>query len=95
MLLRKRLPITQRHSLKRSADTFDRDDRCLTLAEFNKIVALLGRNFDIDACANDNGDNALVPNFCSPSSSFLLHNCACQHVWCNPPFAQAEAFLQN
>ena len=72
---------------------FDREDRRLLPSEFSCFVSVLGHAFDIDACANDSGDNALVTTYCSPSNSFLRHDCSGKHVWCNPPFAHAEAFL--
>ena len=47
------------------------ENRKLLPTVFQEIQALCGREFNLDAAANDNGDNALCANFCSPSNSFM------------------------
>lgn len=69
------------------------EDRRFSPVEFQAICALLGKQFDLDACANDDGCNAHVCKYCSPSDSFLEKSCAGMHVWCNPPFRRALQFL--
>jgi hypothetical protein len=79
----------------RSPSDIDRTDRKLISSEFQSIQQLTAK-FDLDACCNDKGDNALVPTFyCSPNNSFLQHDCSGQHVWLNPPFDQAADFIQH
>ena len=70
------------------------EDRRLLPRVFESVVIALGKPFDLDACCNDDGSNSHVPDsFCSPSNSFLQHNCAGKHVWCNPPFKRALSFI--
>lgn len=77
-----------------SAD-LDSEDRSILKSEFESIQLLTAR-FDLDACSDDRGYNALVPTqYCSPNNSFLKHNCASQHVWLNPPFSRATEFIQH
>ena len=71
----------------------DRSDRRFAPAEFDDILRILDRPFDLDACCNTDGSNALVANFCSPGNSFLSHDCAGQHIWCNAPFSDYLQFL--
>ena len=71
----------------------DRSDRRFAPAEFADILRILDRPFDLDACCNTDGSNALVANFCSPGNSFLSHDCAGQHIWCNAPFSDYLQFL--
>jgi hypothetical protein len=60
-----------------SAD-LDSEDRSILKSEFESIQLLTAR-FDLDACSDDRGYNALVPTqYCSPNNSFLKHNCASQ-----------------
>ena len=73
----------------------DTEDRSILKSEFAAIQKLTAR-FDLDACSDDRGQNALVPTqYCSPNNSFLQHNCASQHVWLNPPFSRATEFIQH
>ena len=73
----------------------DTEDRSILKSEFAAIQKLTAR-FDLDACSDDRGRNALVPTqYCSPNNSFLQHNCASQHVWLNPPFSRATEFIQH
>jgi hypothetical protein len=71
----------------------DRSDRRFSPAEFASIVTMLGKSFDLDAASNSDGSNALVPTFCSATDSFLSHDCAGQHIWCNAPFRSYLQFL--
>ena len=65
-------------------------------SESTKLLptGLSGREFTHDAAANDNGDNALCTNFCSPSDSFMSKEHT-RHVWINAPFTQLTAFVQH
>ena len=100
--LRQRVPVQQRLRAQLMAQGKDvvlspaerpNQDRRVLPAEFQQIAAMLDRPFDLDACCNDSGDNALVEKYCSPSNSFLLHDCAGQHVWCNFPYGEVMPFL--
>ena len=53
--------------------------------------------FTLDACANNDGRNALCDDYCSPNNSFLAKDCAGHQVWMNPPFhyKTAKAFLKH
>ena len=64
---------------------FDTSDR-MVLPPLFKEIEEATKPFTLDACANDNGDNSLCKEFCSPSKSFLLSDCTNHHVWMNPPF---------
>ena len=68
---------------------YDKTDRMLHPYYFTWIEKQIGRPFTLDACANDNGNNALCQEYCSPSHSFLNYNCAGRTVWLNPPFNNA------
>ena len=73
----------------------DNQDRKITDAEFQSIQQLTAK-FDIDACCDDKGINALVPyQYCSPNNSFLQHDCSSQHVWINAPFDSAQDFIKH
>lgn len=73
----------------------DNNDRKLIDSEFQSIQQLTAK-FDMDACCDNRGENALVPYmYCSPNNSFLQHNCASQHVWLNPPFDNAAEFIKH
>ena len=57
----------------------DNNDRKLIASEFQSIQQLTAK-FDLDACCDNRGENALVPYmYCSPNNSFLQHDCASQH----------------
>ena len=43
--------------------------------------------FDVDACCDNDGHNAQVPEFCCPKRSFLEFNCEGKRVFMNPPFS--------
>ena len=61
---------------------------------FREIQALCGREFTLDALANDNGDNALCTNFCSPANSLMSREHT-GHIWINAPFTQLPTFVQH
>ena len=66
-------------------EEFNASDRMLHQPHLEKIESLT-RKFTLDACCNDEGDNALCEKYCSPSKSFLDHDCSGEHVWMNPPY---------
>ena len=70
------------------------ENRKLLPTVFHEIQALCGREFTLDAAANDNGDNALCANFCSPSNSFMSTEHT-GHIWINAPFTQLTTFVQH
>ena len=70
------------------------ENRKLLPTVFHEIQALCGREFTLDAAANDNGDNALCTNFCSPSNSFMSREHT-GHIWINAPFTQLTTFVQH
>ena len=70
------------------------ENRKLLPTVFQEIQALCGRNFTLDAAANDSGDNAVCTNFCSPSNSFMSKEHT-GHIWINAPFTQLLSFVQH
>ena len=70
------------------------ENRKLLPTVFQDIQALCGREFTLDAAANDNGDNALCTNFCSPSNSFMSKDHT-GHTWIIAPFTQLTTFVQH
>ena len=69
------------------------EDRRFKLSEIQAIERVLDRPFDIDACSNADGSNALVSTFCSPENPFQKFDCSGMHVWCNPVFRDALSIL--
>ena len=70
------------------------ENRKLLPTVFQEIQALCGREFTLDAVANDSGDNSLCTNFCSPSNSFMSREHT-GHIWINAPFTQLTTFVQH
>ena len=70
------------------------EGRKLLPTVFQEIQTLCGREFTLDAVANDNGDNALCTNFCSPSNSCISREHT-GHIWINAPFTQLTTFVQH
>ena len=59
--------------------------RMLLKDEFLAIEQLTAKNFTHDACCDDSGCNALVPqSFSSPAKSFLQYDVVHQHVFVHP-----------
>ena len=58
------------------------------------MQALSGREFTLDAAANDAGDNAMSTEYHSPSNSFLSRQHSA-HVWLNAPFAKLVDFVKH
>jgi hypothetical protein len=54
------------------------------------------RPFTLDACADNEGTNSqCAEKFNCPNRSFLKSDCTGQHVWLNPPYVGATAFLKH
>ena len=51
--------------------------------------------FDVDACADNEGQNAQCEHFWSPNNSYAQHSWAGTKVWCNPPFEEIAAVLSH
>ena len=68
------------------ADLHPRDDRRVLPALFSEIQGMLPFDFSLDACANNDGSNALVKTYGSPSRPFELYDARGHKIWCNPPF---------
>ena len=49
----------------------------------------------LDACADPQGRNALVSNFCSPTRDFHHEPSAGHHVWLDPLFSWMDEFLDR
>ena len=72
------------------------DNRSVCNTDFLAIQAQSGDLFTIDACACDNGNNALCDRYFSPSNSFLnVHDLKGQHVWLNAPFNRIADFISH
>ena len=76
-------------------DWWNREDHAILRFEFDRIAHRIGHPFTLDACADPQGSNALVPNFCSPTRDFLHEPLAGQHVWLNPPFSRMDEFIDH
>jgi 16S rRNA G966 N2-methylase RsmD len=89
----KRRVHTQPDSAKSKWDT---QDRMFEQAEFSKLQRMIGLKFTMDACCNEDGSNALVPEcFKSSKDSFLDYDCKGHTVWLNPPYADITPFLKH
>lgn len=51
--------------------------------------------FQVDATSDNEGGNALCPQFWSPSNSYASHTWAGQNIWCNSPFDEVGEVLQH
>ena len=72
------------------------DNRSVCLSDFKSIESQSGDIFTLDACASNNGDNALCDKFYSPNNSFLdVTDLSNQHVWLNAPFHKIGEFLSH
>ena len=60
-----------------------------------EVQEATGRAFTLDACADDEGNNAHCENFCSPSKSFLVTELTGQHIWLNAPFLGLSQFIDR
>ena len=50
-------------------------------------------NFTLDACAT--AENTKLPRFVSPEEDGLRRSWAGERVWCNPPFSQADDWVEK
>ena len=72
----------------------DRQDRMLNPVVFLEVQSKVAVPFDLDAFARDDGTNALVSSYCSPSHSFYATDLSNkQMVWINAPFDEIEAAM--
>ena len=78
-----------------NAHDYPEADRMLNHDIVIDIERQLSSPFTLDACCNDNGNNAHCHNFCSPSNSFLDRDVSGQQVWMNPPFKHITAFIKH
>ncbi len=72
-----------------------RSDRRFCPVEFKSICNLIGRPFDLDSCANADGSNALVAQYCSEVKDFLQFDCSGMLVWMNCPYDRALHFITH
>ena len=70
------------------------DDWMFDSSKFAEYAERYGP-FHVDACANDNGDNAHLPCFWSPSYSCLDNSWTDMTVFCNPPWRLIQDVLQH
>jgi RNase H-like domain found in reverse transcriptase/Reverse transcriptase (RNA-dependent DNA polymerase)/Aspartyl protease len=61
---------------------------------FEEIQSQVGP-FTIDACADVEGTNAQVPNYCSRNRSVFDADLAGHNVWCNGPFSLIQELLNH
>ena len=74
----------------------DKQDRMFDKAEFAKLQRMIGVKFTMDACCDEHGFNAQVPDFYkSAKDSFLAFDCQGHNVWINPPYADITPFVQH
>ena len=81
-------------SQTKTNDKANNDDWMLLRPLFLELESKWGP-FDIDACCDNQGHNAQVPDFCCPDRSFLTYNCEGKRVYMNPPFSSIEPFLDH
>lgn len=62
---------------------------------FAQIQARCGKNFTLDACADSDGNNRLVENWCSPAQPFTKANCEGYHVWLAPPVLRLQSYISH
>ena len=83
-------PVPQESGFRHSTDY------ALEELEFTMLQQMTGREFQWDACCNNDGTNSLCgPNFSSPAASFLEKDCSGMHVWINPPFKKLAVMLAH
>jgi Retroviral aspartyl protease len=70
-------------------------DRMLLRRLWLDIQEATGRQFSLDACADDRGDNAHCSEYCSPAKSFLVTELEGHHVWINAPFLGLNQFVDR
>ena len=73
---------------------FDDQDWMFSREQFDVWDARFGPHA-VDACCEPTGKNSLVSAYWSEVDSALSHSWRGKNVWCNPPFAQAGAFLAH
>jgi hypothetical protein len=72
----------------------DRQDRMLNPVIFLDVQSKVAVPFDLDAFARDDGTNALVSNYCSPSNSFYAMDLSNkQMLWINAPFDDIDSAM--
>jgi hypothetical protein len=75
------------------ADWSDRDDYMVDPGIFQEVEETYG-TFDVDAAADDEGNNSQVEFlWFSKSCNALAQRWAGLRVWCNPPYSQIQEFL--
>ena len=52
-------------------------------------------SFQVDATCDNEGRNALCPEFWSQANSCTKHTWAGKSIWCNPPFDEVQEVLQQ
>ena len=72
----------------------DYTDWQLDRQKFLQLQRLYGP-FDIDGACDDEGKNAHVAAYCSPSKSFLDADFAGKNVFLNAPFDKLEKFISH
>ena len=75
----------------------ERQDKCdwmIKSSIFSQYMAQYGP-YTVDACADPNGDNALLPRFWSDQDSCITADWSRENTWCNPPFHKVESILQQ
>ena len=79
---------------RRRQSCMDVTDWMLSRDEFLRLQDLHG-TFTIDAACDDQGCNAQVTPFYSPSRSFLSAEVAGHQVWLHPPPSHASEFIEH
>ena len=76
-----------------SSPTRDTDDWQFDPHLFDRYYRAIP--FDVDACADNNGDNAQMRRFWCPRDSCLQHSWAGLAVYCNPPWRLIDQILSH
>ena len=63
-------------------------------AKFHHLERQYGPS-TLDAAASKAGENSQCKDYCSSENSFLVEKLKGHSIWANPPYDQAEAFLEH
>lgn len=78
--------------------TDNKNDRCILKSEFERVQSVAGVTCQLDCCANTDGSNALLPEYCSQDKSFLdltADQVRDKMLWMNPPYDMLDQFVDH
>ena len=72
-----------------------KEDYAVRAYVFADLQEKSGMQLTLDCCANEGGDNALLPKHLSTSNCFFDNNLSGELCWINPPFDHATKFVEH